>query len=267
MRLAPFTPSGEGPSHGRRRRVRSFAWKMPDRSALLSTVLVLLLGTIPVLVPMLVMRDGPGAITQGPRAGGHGAPTVPDPSFGTPLPTTSPTTPPTAVPTSRGLQSPSVPNAGTLSPGAVSRSSAPAAPSSTAARPSATPTTPPVGPATLAGGMPDLIVLSVSWSPAQPQPGDQVVFSAVVRNVGTAPTATIGVAFNVDYAAATWAGVSSQPLAAGAQRTFVADGSDTGPYYWTAKAGSYLIQAHVDDVNRIPESNEINNYLNRDLTI
>ncbi|HEY3418468.1 MAG TPA: hypothetical protein VGM23_16455, partial [Armatimonadota bacterium] len=35
---------------------------------------------------------------------------------------------------------------------------------------------------------PVLIVTDLSWSPAEPQVGEEVTFSAVVRNIGTAPT-------------------------------------------------------------------------------
>ena len=48
-------------------------------------------------------------------------------------------------------------------------------------------------------------------------------------------------------------------LAAGASVTLTANNGTNGINYWTATSGSHTVQAWVDDVNRIAESNENNN--------
>jgi len=119
--------------------------------------------------------------------------------------------------------------------------------------------------ATPAGGVAgiDLIVTSVSWSPASPTSGSHVVFSAVVKNQGSVATPAgtiVGVQFAVDGVTSpiTWSDTDTTSLAAGASVTLTANSGTTGNF-WTAASGSHTVQAWVDDVNRIGESNENNN--------
>jgi chitodextrinase len=120
---------------------------------------------------------------------------------------------------------------------------------------------------------PDLIVQDITWSPASPATGNNVTFSAVVKNQGNAATPAntiIGVAFSVNGTVVSWSDNSSTSLAAGATRTLTANGGpNSGAATWTAGAnGSYTVSATVDDINRIPgESNESNNTLTKSLTV
>jgi hypothetical protein len=134
-------------------------------------------------------------------------------------------------------------------------------------RPAASPVRPALAPARPPG--PDLIVVSVSWTPVQPYDGDQVIFAAVVRNAGTtaSPAITHGIGFLVDGVTVSWSGASAQPLAPGEQRTYVADESDAGPPCWTAVAGTHRFTAYADDIDRFPETDETNNTLTTTLTI
>ena len=105
--------------------------------------------------------------------------------------------------------------------------------------------------------LPDVVIQSLAVSPANPNTGQGVTFSAVVKNIGTAPTPSdkvIGVGYRIDGPQVTW-GVVNGPLAPGASVTV---GTRSGGA-WTATAGTHTLTAVVDDVNRFPESNENNN--------
>ena len=118
-------------------------------------------------------------------------------------------------------------------------------------------------------GTPDLIVTSITSSPANPAAGQAVTFSAVAKNQGTAatPAGTIlGVLFSVDGAVSNWSDTNTTSLAAGASVTLTANGGPTSAT-WSATAGTHTILANVDDVNRITESNESNNTFSTSLTV
>jgi hypothetical protein len=122
---------------------------------------------------------------------------------------------------------------------------------------------------TAAPGSPDLIVTAISWSPASPGVGDAVIFSATIKNQGTAATPAgivHGVSFWVDGVAVNWSDTSTASLAAGATRVLTANSGPSGLATWTATSGTHTILANVDDVNRIVESNESNNTLSTPLT-
>ena len=113
-------------------------------------------------------------------------------------------------------------------------------------------------------GLPDVVVDSVVAVPAQPSPGQQVTFTSVVRNVGSAPTpagVAIGVAYLLDGSYVTW-GAVSDALAPGATVTITTQGGS-----WTAVSGTYELTALVDDVNRFAEANEQNNATSTTLTV
>ncbi|MFD0672365.1 CARDB domain-containing protein [Cohnella sp. GCM10027633] len=119
-------------------------------------------------------------------------------------------------------------------------------------------------------GTPDLVVTDITWSPASPQTGNEVTFSAVVQNQGTAATAagTIhGVLFTVDGASVSWSDNRTASIAAGASVTVTATGGPNAKASWTATSGSHTVRAFVDDVNRIAESNENNNTLDENFAI
>lgn len=121
-------------------------------------------------------------------------------------------------------------------------------------------------------GLPDLVASSLTWTPVSPQPGDHVVFTAVVTNQGTAATpagTVLGVGFDLDgsQSATVWEDSDTAALAPGATATLTATGGTAGVNYWIATSGSHTVTAWVDDVNRIAESNENNNKLTETLTL
>jgi hypothetical protein len=110
--------------------------------------------------------------------------------------------------------------------------------------------------------LPDLVVVGVSASPANPAPGQQVLFTATVKNQGSQATPSgtiIGLGFYLDNGPVTsWASVSQ--LLPGQTATLPARQGATGSPYWTATAGMHNLVAFVDDTNGVPESVETNNW-------
>ena len=118
--------------------------------------------------------------------------------------------------------------------------------------------------ATPTNALPDIIVTAITWTPTNIYPGNRVYFTATVKNRGSAPApgngTTIGVGFDVDGAGGIWSGGYTGPLQPGAAVNLTANGG-TGTAYWVATAGSHVVTANADDINRFPEGNEDNNTL------
>lgn len=115
---------------------------------------------------------------------------------------------------------------------------------------------------------PDLVVTDITWSPAIPEPGDVVTFSAVIKNQGdTATTGGVihGVIFHLDGVRVGCNGSSTTSLAPGASRSLTAIGC--APYNWTAALGTYSISAKVDDAFRFSEKSESNNVRTESIVI
>ncbi|MFC5531408.1 CARDB domain-containing protein [Cohnella yongneupensis] len=124
-------------------------------------------------------------------------------------------------------------------------------------------------PAQAAGG-PDLIVTNISWSPASPVTGNEVTFSATIKNQGADPIsagAVKGVLFSIDGTSVSWSDNYTSAIAAGASVTVTATGGPNSKATWTAASGTHTVRAYVDDVNRIAESNESNNTLDQSITV
>ncbi|MBQ1031521.1 discoidin domain-containing protein [Micromonospora sp. C97] len=97
---------------------------------------------------------------------------------------------------------------------------------------------------------PDLVVSSVTWSPASPSEVSPVTLSAVVQNTGSASAGATTVNFSLAGAVVGSASVGT--LAAGASTT-VSFNAGTRPM------GSYAVAAVVDPANTIVEQNNGNN--------
>ncbi len=121
-------------------------------------------------------------------------------------------------------------------------------------------------------GRPDLVVTDISWEPADPAPGSAVTLKATIKNQGTAPTPAgvkHGVLFTFDDGAAgpgVWSDTHTTAIAPGAWVTLTANGGSAGAT-WKAVAGTHTVKAHVDDVNRIPESDENNNVMAKQIAV
>jgi hypothetical protein len=121
---------------------------------------------------------------------------------------------------------------------------------------------------TSTGAGADLVVTSVTWTPASPQAGNAMAFTATIKNQGGAATPAIkhGINFTVDGAQVAWSDNYTSSLAAGASVTLTANGGPAGAT-WAATAGTHTVQAYVDDQNLIAETNEANNTLSASLTV
>ena len=211
------------------------------RSRLTMVVTALVFAAAPIIVPALLLRTGGGLTSTGPT---RPAPTSTRPPDAPPARTTVAATsrPPGPGPTVRPLTTSAVPTATVLVP-------APA-------------------PAPAPPGRPNLVVVSVATVPASPRAGDQVLFSAVIRNAGTAatPAGTIhGVVFLIDGLTQSHSASSSRSLAPGERRTYTVDSGP--PTIWTATAGSHRLSVWVDDIDRITESDEGDNILDTRITV
>jgi hypothetical protein len=117
--------------------------------------------------------------------------------------------------------------------------------------------------------LPDMTVTDITWAPTTPVPGDQVVFSAVVQNIGAGPTpdgTIVDCLFTISQGGTqvttTWEDNQTAAIAAGVSVTMVANGSNTvGVNYWTATAGTYQVDAYVNSNIRFSETDRTNNHL------
>lgn len=237
--------------------------RRPSRSTLLVALVVCVLATVPVLVPLLVTGGSPRSVPVAvPSVEGPLADRLPAP--------TRPAGPDRAGRAAGRTPPPAVPSAGSVAPAGTSATPGPApasggtaagSPDARARPTTPTPTEPPAGSVSVLGALPDLVVLAVSWSPAEPRAGEPVTFTATVRNIGTSTTAARvphNVAFSVDDTKVSWAAGDGTPLAPGQERAYTANGGVAGAT-WAAVAGEHPVVALVDDVGLIPETDDGNN--------
>ena len=241
----------------------------PSRTHVLLGLVVVLLATIPVIIPLLVTKSGPEGPVGARLASGPPQPAItenaPAPAAGDPTATTAPPAGAgTLVPAPATTPATPSPTAATTPPPAPSTAASSSAASSSAAGAEPTTAEPTTGSPTAGASVLDaaanLVVVDVSWTPQPSGAGEPVVFSALVRNTGAAATPPLptGVAFSVDGTVVSWSGSDSTPLGPGDQRTFTADDGVTGAA-WTATDGDHAVEATVDDTGQIPELNEDDN--------
>jgi CARDB len=240
----------------------------PSRTHVLLGLVVVLLATIPVIIPLLVTKSGPEGPVGVRLASGPPQPAVtenaPAPAAGDPSAATAPPARAGTLVPAPATTSASPSPTGATTPPAPSPAPSSSAASSSAAGPepsTAEPTVPsPTADASVLDAAANLVVVDVSWTPQPSGAGQPVVFSALVRNTGAAATPPLptGVAFSVDGTVVSWSGSDSTPLGPGDQRTFTADDGVTGAA-WTATDGDHAVEATVDDTGQIPELNEDDN--------
>ncbi|MES3024573.1 MAG: CARDB domain-containing protein [Pseudomonadota bacterium] len=121
--------------------------------------------------------------------------------------------------------------------------------------------------------LPDLIVTSLSWTPTNPIGGNEVTFSATVRNQGTVATPAgtkLGVAFFVNGTQVNWSDTFTSSLPAGAVTVVTANAGSAAKATWTATpstAGAHTIKASVNDQQLISENNTTNNSLTATMAV
>jgi hypothetical protein len=87
------------------------------------------------------------------------------------------------------------------------------------------------------------------------KPGEEVRFRARIKNIGEGATpigTPISVTFHIDGKLTSWGGADN--LAPGEERECV-DGGGPHPT-WIATEGAHLLEAHIDDIDRVPEESD-----------
>jgi hypothetical protein len=124
----------------------------------------------------------------------------------------------------------------------------------------------------VAGGKPDLIVTDISYDPENPKAGDNVLFTATVKNQGnySTPAGTIvGVRFDIGSQGnyVSWSDTYTQSIKPNQSVKITATGGPNGKYWTVPKDDSYRVYAWVDDQGRIAnESDTSNNIYNETFT-
>ena len=110
------------------------------------------------------------------------------------------------------------------------------------------------------GGIPaELSISQLWWSPENPNVGDDVTFFATVENSGGNTVANVGIAFYVNNVQIGWD--ASSPISEGSRQY-------TMQQKWSAiEAGTFSVEAFVDDLNKVVESNESNNKNQKNITV
>lgn len=114
--------------------------------------------------------------------------------------------------------------------------------------------------------LPNLVVNGISSVKGS---GNAIVFRAELKNTGAAPTpaGTIhGVSFWVGGTQISWSDTHTAAVAPGESVTVTANGGPSGTAEWVPNATSFAVEAWVDDVKRMVESDETDNRLTQTLT-
>ncbi|MFC2006099.1 CARDB domain-containing protein [Chloroflexota bacterium] len=96
---------------------------------------------------------------------------------------------------------------------------------------------------------PDLVIQSITWSPANPLQGDNITFTVTIRNEGSAKADYSSVAFHIDDARLDFA--TTGPINPG--------GTISETFSWIAQGGSHIAKAVADPYNKVVESDDNNN--------
>ncbi|MBI4188195.1 MAG: hypothetical protein HY529_03200 [Chloroflexi bacterium] len=97
--------------------------------------------------------------------------------------------------------------------------------------------------------LPDLIIQSLTWSPASPVEGDNVTFTVTIKNQGGGKAEPPVVGFYIDDTALSYTSVSA----------LTSNATTSQKFNWFAQPGAHTVKTAVDPYNRIVESDESNN--------
>ncbi len=115
----------------------------------------------------------------------------------------------------------------------------------------------------------DLIITRIGWSPEIPTEGDNITFTATIKNIGKAPSpegVIHGVIWRVNNGTVHWSDYHTGSLNPGESVTLETSG---GIGYYAIK-GIHKLEVSVDpewDINRISESDKTNNSLVKKLAV
>lgn len=96
---------------------------------------------------------------------------------------------------------------------------------------------------------PDLIIDSISWSPAEPSVSSTVTFTVTIKNLGALVANPSRVHFYIDGISRGYKDIS---------RIYAGE-TLTATFSWFAKAGTHDIKAIIDKTDAVPEMDENNN--------
>ncbi|MCJ7605155.1 MAG: hypothetical protein MUO19_03870, partial [Dehalococcoidales bacterium] len=95
----------------------------------------------------------------------------------------------------------------------------------------------------------DLVIESITWSPASSSEGDAVVFTVTIGNQGNGRSNPTTVSFYIDGSPKGVQDIPGMNPSASVERT----------YTWVSQSGQHALRAEVDEDDRNNESNEGNN--------
>ncbi len=109
--------------------------------------------------------------------------------------------------------------------------------------------------------LPDLKIESISLSPEEPHPGENITFTVTVKNNGYATAENSEIKYDIKGNNENYMGIISTPaLAAGEAKA--------GTFFWTpANEGQIEVKATVDTGNVVSESDETNNGFTKTATV
>jgi len=109
--------------------------------------------------------------------------------------------------------------------------------------------------------LPDLKIESISLSPEEPHPGENITFTATVKNNGSAAAEKSEIKYDIKGNNESYTGVTSIPsLAAGEARA--------GTFFWTpGNEGQIEVKVTADSGSVVSESDETNNEFTKTATV
>jgi PGF-pre-PGF domain-containing protein len=109
--------------------------------------------------------------------------------------------------------------------------------------------------------LPDLKIESISLSPENPHPEENITFNVTVKNNGSAAAENSQINYNIKGNNESYTGVTSIPALAAGE-------TGTGTFFWTPEnEGQIELKATVDVENIISESDETNNEFTKTATV
>lgn len=109
--------------------------------------------------------------------------------------------------------------------------------------------------------LPDLKIESISMSPEEPHPGEDITFTVTVKNDGYASTGSSEINYYIKGNNEDHTGVTSIPALAAGE-------SGVGTFFWTpGNQGQIEIKTVIDPGNVVSESDETNNELTKTATV
>lgn len=119
--------------------------------------------------------------------------------------------------------------------------------------------------------LPNVVIKELRMEPANPKPGDQVVFSILIENDSYYPTpdnVKHGVAFSIDGNVVSWSDDHYSMMFPGEQAVLTACGGPNSVNYWVVgDNSSYIIKAHLNDQTDFQESNYEDNIVEMELVL